>query len=260
LTGAGFFWFLFSSGGVLVTLLAGVVWLFAKPTARAPRLFLAFIGFGYTAASIYSVPHLVERWIGSPFHPLTQADVPAGRNVVVLLGSGSYRREDWSGESLSILDPIGAERTLEAARVYRLVKADYVISSGGVVGSEQFEGPSGVTMQNALVQLGVPPDRIIVERESTNTRTEAIRIKAMLPSLGADHLILVTSAIHMRRAAGMFRAAGIDVIPAIAHEPEAFDPTDYFLPTHEGLRTSALAVHELVGISYYWLRGWYKSR
>jgi len=260
LTGASLFWFLFSSGGVLVTLVAGVVWLFAKPHSRAPRVFLALIAVGYTAASIYSVPHLVERWISAPYHPLTQADVPAGHSVVVLLGSGSYRRQDWSGESISVLDPIGAERTLEAARVYRLVKADYVISSGGVVGSEQFEGPSGVTMQNALVQLGVPPDRIIVERESTNTRTEALQVKEMLPSLGANHVILVTSGIHMRRAEGMFRAAGIDVIPAIARQPEGTVPSDYFLPTNEGLRTSAIAVHELVGMSYYWLKGWYKIR
>jgi hypothetical protein len=30
------------------------------------------------------------------------------------------------------------------------------------------------------------------------------------------------------------------------------------LPSDTGLRTSALAVHEIVGITYYWLRGLYK--
>ena len=33
-----------------------------------------------------------------------------------------------------------------------------------------------------------------------------------------------------------------------------------FLPTDRGLRMSALVVHEVAGLTYYWLKGWYKSR
>jgi uncharacterized SAM-binding protein YcdF (DUF218 family) len=258
LRGASIFWFLFSSGGIVVSLLAGVLWLCARHKSRGPRVFLVFIAVGYALVSVYPVPRLVEQWMGAGFRPLARADVPPGRTVVVLLGSGSYRRQDWSDEKISVLDPIGAERTLEAARVYRLINPDFVISSGGVIDPEQPEDPAGQTMKDALVRLGVPADRIIVEGESRNTREEALTIAQMLPAIGTKHVVLVTSSIHMRRAVGMFRAAGVEVIPAISRQREYTDSILSFVPTEAGLRLSALAVHELAGLTYYRLKGWYK--
>jgi hypothetical protein len=58
----------------------------------------------------------------------------------------------------------------------------------------------------------------------------------------------------------MFRAVGVEVIPAVARQPELLHPAFRFLPTETGLRTSALVVHELAGLTYYWLKGAYKGR
>jgi uncharacterized SAM-binding protein YcdF (DUF218 family) len=248
---ADFFWFIFSSGGVVLVLLLAVAWLFFKPKSRAPRIVLAFAVLGYAAASIYPIPRAVERWMGSPFHPLTRAEVAPGRTVVVLLGSGSYRREDWSDVRFSHLDPTGLERTLEAARVYRLLNPDYVISSGGVVEDDSV----GAVMKNTLIQLGVPANRILVEGKSLNTRDEAVMVAAMLAPLNVEHVVLVTSAIHMRRSVGLFRAVGINVIPAIARQHQYSGFSVHLLPSDTGLRTSALAVHEILGLAYYRLRG-----
>jgi uncharacterized SAM-binding protein YcdF (DUF218 family) len=260
LRGASIFWFLFSTGGVVVAVLAAVAWVYTRPKSRVARACLGFVAVGYALVSVYAVAHTVERWIGAPFHPLTRADVPPGRTVVVLLGSGSYRRQDWSGTKMSVLDPIGLERTLEAARVYRLLEPDFVVSSGGLIEPDAPEDPAGETMRDALIRLGVPPQRIIVEGKSTNTLDEARLIAAMLPPMKVTHVILVTSPIHMRRAVGMFRAVGVDVIPAIARQADYLKPALRFLPTEVGLRTSALVVHELGGLAYYWLKGSYKSR
>jgi uncharacterized SAM-binding protein YcdF (DUF218 family) len=256
--GASIFWFLFSTSGVLVTFLIAVAWLVARPASRTARWFLGSVAISYALISIYAVPHLIERAIGAGFHQLARADVPPGRTVVVLLGSGNYRREDWSNRRVAILDPIGLERTLEAARVYRLTDAAFIISSGGVIDQDEPIDPAGNTMKDTLVQLGVPSDRIIVEDTSTNTRDEAVQVAAMLPSLQIKHVVLVTSLIHMRRAIGIFRAVGIDAIPAVARGREYSDFTVYFLPTDTGLRMSALAAHELAGLAYYRLKGWYR--
>jgi uncharacterized SAM-binding protein YcdF (DUF218 family) len=255
---ASIFWFLFSTGGLVVTMIAAVAWLFARPKSRAPRQLLVALVCGYAIAGSYPVPHTVERWVSRPFHPLTRADVPAGRAIVVLLGSGSYRRFDWSDRKMSMLDPIGAERTLEAARVYRLIDPAFVISSGGLIDPDLPEDPSGDTMAETLIRLGVPADRVIIERQSTNTRDEALSIAAMLPALKVQHVVLVTSGVHMRRAVGMFRSAGVDVIPAVAREIEYSKSVINFVPSDVGLRRTALVVHELGGIAYYWLKGWYK--
>jgi uncharacterized SAM-binding protein YcdF (DUF218 family) len=257
LRGAGIFWFIFSTSGMALSLLAAAVWVAARPRSRAPRVFLVVVAVCYGLASLYPVPRVAERLLGAGYHPLTRADV-SGPSVVVLLGSGTYRREDWSNATLSVLDPIGAERTLEAARVYRLVQPKWVISSGGLIDPDEPADPVGETMQETLVRLGVPPDRIIVERESRNTRDEATSVAAMLPSLGVEQVILVTSPVHMRRAVGMFRAAGVAVIPAIAREPDYSDWALNALPTQAGLRLTALVVHETLGLAYYRMRGLYK--
>jgi uncharacterized SAM-binding protein YcdF (DUF218 family) len=139
-----------------------------------------------------------------------------------------------------------------------LVQPQWVISSGGAIDSDEPEDPVAVTMQETLVRLGVPLERIIVEGASTNTRDEATSVAAMLPSLSIDHVILVTSPVHMRRSVGTFRAVGVTVIPAIAREAVYSDWTLSVLPTQAGLRLAALVVHEAVGLAYYRINGWYK--
>jgi uncharacterized SAM-binding protein YcdF (DUF218 family) len=258
LRGATLFWFLFSTGGVLTTLVVATAWLLIRPRSRRARASLVLLVGGFTLVSMPPVPLTVEHWISAPYRPLAVADVPPGRTIVVLLGSGGYRRADWDGSTMAVLDPIGTERTLEAARVYRLIQPAYVVSSGGLIDPDRPEAPAGDTMKDALVRLGVPPDRIIVENKSTNTRDEATIVAGMLPSLGADRVVIVTSAIHMRRAVGMFRAVGIEGIPAIARGPESVGGAGSVLPSDGGLRLTALVVHELAGLTYYRLKGWYR--
>jgi uncharacterized SAM-binding protein YcdF (DUF218 family) len=258
LSAADIFWFLFSSSGVIVLLIAGVSWLFTRPTSRAARVFLLVVAGCYALASIYPVPHAVERLIGTGYHQLNAEDVPPGRTVVVLLGSGTYTRLGWNDTRKSVLDPIGLERTLEAARVFQMIQPTFLISSGGVIEPEQPGDAAGETMKDTLVSLGVPPDRIIVEHQSTNTRDEAVIVARMLPELDVQHVVIVTSMIHMRRALGMFRAVGIEAIPAVARQREFSGAMLYVLPTETGLRLSALAVHELAGLVFYKLKGWYK--
>ena len=114
-------------------------------------------------------------------------------------------------------------------------------------------------MAESLVTLGVPKERILVETESRTTPDEATVIKDMLTAHPVDRVVLVTSQFHMRRSVGTFKAAGIDVIPAIVREPQAFDTWwEKLLPTDKGLKDSAMAAHEVLGIVAYAVRGWYR--
>ncbi len=179
---------------------------------------------------------------------------------VVVLGSGSVTARDWDENRYAVVDHASQMRVIEAARVYRLANPAWVISSGGAYG-ERF-GPAsaaGIVMRDDLVTLGVPAERILIEYESGNTRDEAVVIRPMLAKLGIDRVILVTSELHMRRAVGVFRAAGIEAIPAKARG--LFDAMPWFrwiVPSHEGLAEGELVMHEVLGIAYYWMRGWYR--
>ena len=139
--------------------------------------------------------------------------------------------------------------------MFRLLAADWVISSGGPGSSG--ETPNSIVMRDALTQLGVPPARIVLESSSRTTHDEAIIVAPMLKSLGVERTVLVTSAVHMRRSLSTFRAAGVPVIPAPAVDPGVYTSAgERWRPSARGLRLSAEVVHECIGLIYYRLRGW----
>ena len=252
-------WFLFSSGGATIAFLLAGIWVVASRGSRASRRVLLLVAAAYWVAGTYLVPATIKRLIAWGYAPISASDVPHGRTAVVLLGSGSFLSRDWAGRQYTTVDRIGASRVVEAARVYHLLDADFVISSGGLIETNENSWPSGLAMADALVSLGVPRDRIIVEDESGTTRDEAVIVKRLLAARPVDHLVLVTSPVHMRRSVGVFRAEGITVIPAIARETPPFDRWwAELIPTDKGLEESGMAAHELAGLAVYYLHGWYK--
>jgi uncharacterized SAM-binding protein YcdF (DUF218 family) len=60
-------------------------------------------------------------------------------------------------------------------------------------------------------KLDVPRDRIIVEGKSRNTTENAAFTKQLVMPKPGERWLLVTSAMHMARAAGVFRKAGFGV-------------------------------------------------
>jgi len=251
-------WYFLSSGGAIVLLSVAVGWALLTRRSGARRFAIAVALF-YWTASTDIVPDTIRLVLASGYRPLTRADVAPGRTAVVLLGSGSLRFRDWSDNQLALIDPIGASRLLEASRVFHLLDAAYILSSGGLATVTDRNRPSGETMADTLMTLGVPKERVLVETESRTTRHEALIIKEMLSAHPVDHVVLVTSQFHMRRSVGTFKAAGIEVIPAIVREPQAFDTwLEKLVPTDKGLKDSAMAAHEVLGIVAYAVRGWYR--
>lgn len=256
---AGVVWYFFSAAGAIVCTAAGVLWLYAARTSPWPRRWLIASSSFFWIASTAAVPAGIGKLLAWGYAPLTRDAVPPGRTAVVLLGSGSFRMRDWEHGHFDLVDRIGAARLVEAARVFRLVNADYIISSGGRLVVTDRTTDSGSSMAEGLVALGVPRDRIVIEDKSGTTRHEAVLIKDLLSARPVDNVVLVTSHVHMRRSVGTFRAVGIPVIPAIDREPAPFDVVwEMLIPTDKGLEESGLVAHEVAGLVRYRASGWYK--
>jgi uncharacterized SAM-binding protein YcdF (DUF218 family) len=222
---------LFTSTGVLITLALGAAWLAARPSSRAARRFLLIISIGYAALSVYGFSYLGERLLARGYQPFTIADAPTGRTAIVVLGSGGFTARDWW-------------------------HSEYTISSGGSPRRDNPNAPTAVAMRQALLDLGIPADRILEETQSTNTSEEAAILRPMLNRLGIEQVVLVTSTLHMRRSVGSFRAAGIDVIPAVARNAFVDRPwRDWWLPSDYGLWEAGSVAHELAGIAGYYVQG-----
>jgi uncharacterized SAM-binding protein YcdF (DUF218 family) len=254
-----FVWFFFSAAGAMCALVVCGLWLWARPASRLGRGLLIAAALFYVVAGIHGTGHQLARLLGAGFRPFQRADVPQGRTALVVLGSGSFTARDWDRRPFSIVDPWAALRIVEAARVFALADPEWVISSGGLADAGQGAPSSGIVMRDALIGLGVPAERIYAELRSRNTHEEAVAIARVLQSLEAEHTILVTSRVHMRRSIGTFRAEGVAVIPAVARD---LDPSPSWgismLPSEEGLDETGAGVHEILGIGYYTLRGWHR--
>jgi uncharacterized SAM-binding protein YcdF (DUF218 family) len=254
---ASLVWFVFSAAGLMLALWVAVAWLIVRPTSRMRRRLLIGIVVGFTLASLYCVPYGVSRMLVQGYHPFSAADVPAGRIAIVVLGAGEMGLQDWDRRTVPVIGPMEASRVLETARVYRLIPDAWVISSGGAVSSGPGAPTSAAGMRDALVFLGVPAARILMEPGSRSTRDEAVRIAPMVRSLNADGVILVTTDFHMRRSLGTFRAAGVPATPAIARDPYlSHGWRSWMLPTGQGLGLTGYVVHEFLAIGYYTVRGW----
>ena len=249
----------FSIGGLLLLLFVACAWLLIRPRARGPRVAILLVVAWYTAIGIYPLPRALNHLWSREFAPLTATDVPPGRVAIAVLGSGSYTAVDWADNRTAIPDPIGLERALEAARLYSLLNPAWVISSGGPPDPDSRDYSSGEAMRDTLVRLGVPASCVILKDDAVDTHDEAQNVARLLPGLHVDHVLLVTSPVHMRRARGTFRAAGVTVIPAPAREdkPATMGWRMKYLPSERGLYEASLVAHEVLGVVYYRLRRWW---
>jgi len=246
---------LLSPGALAIVFVVCALWVWLSPHSVAARRTMLAAAIFYLGASTYRMPAAIAAaTLARHAEPFRSDGNDGGSTAVVVLGGGHLHVQGLA-ETMSVMLPAEAARVLEAARVFHLTRAQWVISSGGA-----FPGgaPSSVVMRDALVPLGVPSQRILLESSSHDTHEEAVFIAPMLRSLRAQRTILVTSSIHMPRSLGAFRAAGVDAVPAPVSEPETVvKRVDAWLPSASGLLFSSQLAHEFIGLAYYRLRGWW---
>jgi uncharacterized SAM-binding protein YcdF (DUF218 family) len=151
-----------------------------------------------------------------------------------------------------------ADRVWYAARLYRAGKAPFVIASGGALPWKDQRYREAPVMQSLLSDWGVPADSVLLESGSANTYENATLTAELMKERGFDRALLVTSALHMRRALATFRSAGVTVHPAATDyqvvEAE-YTLLDLF-PEAGALAGSTAAIREYVGYLAYEWRGW----
>jgi uncharacterized SAM-binding protein YcdF (DUF218 family) len=152
------------------------------------------------------------------------------------------------------------ERILEAARLLRQGHARFALVSGGLLEPEPGVAAEAEVLRDQLVELGVEEDRIVVEGRSRNTRENAQESARIVRDRGWKRLVLVTSAAHMPRAAGCFRAAGleVDTYPVDYHLATTPSGPGGLLPRAGNLSQTTDLIRELVGRWVYRLLGYTK--
>ena len=235
----------------------------------APRMILAAL-----LVLILSSMPVVAYW----FADQAERDAAARTTVccdetaaaIVLLGKGTTNNHNANREAIQLTDT--GNRLPYAAVLYKKQLAPLVIVSAGPRADLQNYTGEGKEIQTLLANnMGVPPSSIVLEDNGRNIRSSAEEVRKILDSRGVGRkVILVTSAIQMRRASLTFASMGIQVIPRATdfytYQPVSggksrlrLDAAD-FLPSAEALVTTTRVFDEYFGSVYYYLRGWQAPR
>ena len=232
---------------LLVLILAGLILLRRHPSAGR-TLVAAGIALLYLL-SLEPVSDRLIRPLEAAYLPLNIADSKA--DAVVVLGGGVT--------DLSWLparpepSPSSLQRLIEGIRIARNLRIPLVVSggSGALAPTEAREADA---MAALAVKLGYPRGDLVIENRSRNTWENAEQVKGLV---SGRTIILVTSAFHLKRAAGMFRKQGFSVIPAPAAYKSASRPLSItaLLPRAGALDTSSSALAEYLSLAWYWSFG-----
>ena len=245
------------AAAVLAALLALTLRSRRKPAAvLAGTVLLAYLGLATPAGSNLLVAPLEN-------HATRARDCdPLRPDAVIVVLAGGMGGEAARGMDTTRLSASSLRRTMAAARLANRVPGLTFILSGGLAiapgDGASVDVREADLMRALMVELGVDAARIALERDSRNTwenATGSARLLAREPLRGRS-AYLITSAVHMPRAAATFRKAGVDACPiSVDRRVEPVAHPLAFVPQPGALANSFAALHEIVGLLGYFVAG-----
>lgn len=151
-----------------------------------------------------------------------------------------------------------AGRIISAAMLAHRFPNARILYSGG---NANFLGDASAREADYAVKvfegLGIPRERLIIERDSRNTFENAEFSKKLADPKPGERWLLVTSAFHMPRSIGIFRKVGfaVEACPVDWRLAGEKDLTHFPIQSEGGLQITNLAVREWLGLIAYRLTG-----
>jgi len=245
-------WFFLQPSAALILLLAAGVLVIGLGAVRfgASLVVLATAGLlivGFSPLGAALMLPLEERFARvEPDGPVTG---------ILVLGGGIDQRIGEERQAVTLTEA-GDRLTEGVALALRYPEAKLVFTGG----SDQFipDGPSeGQAAQRFFRAMGIADSRVTLETRSRDTAENARFSKALLEPKPGERWLLVTSAFHMPRSMGSFRAVGWEMLPW----PTDFrtsgwaDLKRFVSQPSVGMQRVDVATKEWIGLVAYWLTG-----
>lgn len=150
-----------------------------------------------------------------------------------------------------------ADRLISAATLAQRYPGARVVYTGGsanLISNDAREADYAA----ALFQgLGIAKSRLIMERQSRNTKENAEFTRQIVMPKRGERWLLVTSAYHMPRSVGLFRKAGfaVEAYPVDWKVGTKEDLFGYHLVANGGLYLVDIATREWLGLLAYRISG-----
>ncbi len=237
--------FLLPPGIEILGLFAAALWLAVQKRRLAAALFAIMAAFLW----LTSIAPVTDRLTATLESGLS-IPTPLRGDVIILLGGGSFEgARDLSGSGSPSDESLA--RIVTAVRAQRILHVPVIVSGGRVFANRT---PEAHLMKRFLCDLGVPPEKVIVEERSRDTNENAIYSAQICARHGFRKALLVTSAYHMRRALFVFARQHLKVVPLpvnlVPRQSRKYIWIDY-LPSFAEQYRCCIAFHEYLGLLYY---------
>lgn len=190
---------------------------------------------------------MLSKPLESPFPQPNLENIHTSIGAIVVLTGGQYYTR---------------LRTLRGVELYYRLKNLPLLFSGGSAFRGEDKIAESELAAGIAINLGVPRERIILERQSGNTYENAVYSSKILKDKSITHIFLVTSGFHMARAVAVFKKNGITPIPVPSGYISTFSDKhnirfiDYYLPSIRAFYSLFLIMHEYVGLLWYKITGY----
>jgi uncharacterized SAM-binding protein YcdF (DUF218 family) len=219
---------------------------FGRPLALAAATGLAMMAFSPLGA-------LLLRPLEDRF-PIQSPIMTPPKGIIVLGGALNERNALARGQT-SLNE--AAERMTAAAALSRLYPEALLVFSGGSGALLDDSVKEAEDAHKLWSELGVPENRMIFEEQSRNTYENAVFTQKLVHPQKDEKWLLVTSAFHMPRSIGIFRALGMNPLAYPVDYRTDGDSQD-FRPPGDGslaIRNVETALREWIGLVAYRLTG-----
>jgi uncharacterized SAM-binding protein YcdF (DUF218 family) len=234
----------------LILLVAGLLlsrrWRHGRALALAAAAGLALIVF--TPISALLLRPLEDRF------PARSAIMAPPKGIIVL--GGALDERVTAARDQVALNEAG-ERMTAGASLARLYPQAMLVFSGGSGALIDDSAKEADAARRLWRELGVPDSRMVFEDRSRNTFENAAFTKKLVDPKPGETWLLVTSAYHMPRSIGIFRAQGMNPV-AFPVDYRTFGNAEDCKPPADGslaIRNFETAVREWIGLLAYRLTG-----
>lgn len=162
---------------------------------------------------------------------------------IIVLGAG-YENDPEISSTAKLSNTV-AVRLIEAIRIYRNFPNAKLVTSGAEVNQKVSQADA---VANAAIDLGVNKEDTLQLSNTYNTRDEA---ENFLKRFGNENrVIVVTDAVHMKRAIKWFQYYGINAIAAptnyyVKNDPDF--PENRWIPSFRKIQMLNAVIREWVG-------------
>lgn len=257
------------AGSGLFFYVSKLVWFFVQPSSLIALLLVGGLAlaiwrrrWGLRVMAIGAVLYVIAgfsplgHWLIMPLEDrFARPELSEAVDGIIVLG-GAVDTLVSKERGITALNEAAERLTAGAALAKRFPEARLLFSGGSAKIFHRGE-TEAAGAERLFARLGIAPERLSLEDRSRNTAENAAFTRDLVEPRPGERWLLVTSAFHMPRAVGCFRAVGFEVIPwPVDYRTSGGDDIwRFFARASEGLRRVDLAAKEWAGLLAYYVSG-----